>query len=479
MLSYLSPNIKKEPTYFWKSGRHYMDLARHSPQGCMSYLPCYPLSELHQARNAFVMHWYNAIHRDPWVRVIHDWHYRFPPSIRVLNCAEYPFASEDDVYRMPALPKCGPNDPSASKPRSILHQNARFSQDCKSLTESVLSDPVRQTVSVKSSVGPPIYICDNCSFESEKRPDAEKHLKEAAHSSCSHYASVINQHADSTESDEQSTIVLCQARVIYNASVPGLAWFSEHTAVVCPSCSAIFPDKLMCAYHHQSHHPGHNAKFSYGSVLKFCDFDVILPPTCTNCKQRFSDLNTFVKHWTTGSSTCPSPFSLISLDHAATRPDQIVQVYCHSCRAYFDRLTSTPDGSPHVIPTGTKRKRHAALYDGPSQNNSDSSHSLDPSGLLGFARFCVNHASLHLTGWGGQSDVCKLSIRFVEADKNNAQTLPAYLSDSDQDLLLFCIHECKRMLTYLDHLRTSHRGLHRRAKDELKRLLSLAETYST
>lgn len=241
----------------------------------------------------------------------------------------------------------------------------------------------------------------------------------------------------------------------------------------------------MCAYHHQSQHDGHLPKFARASVLAVRHLDVCNELRCTRCKRAFETVADFTQHWFTPNSSCASPFLPFPSDLAASRPQctQVVQVYCHSCRAQFDRVVPLFRGgegsamaSHNAVNTTRKRKRPTSDSMPTSSTDSvDTSQTRELAEWVdGFARFCINHAWLHLS-----FTACKLQIRVVRLDKSSIDTFPPYCSQSDRALMLFCMHECKRLLTYLEHLRTTRRSLQRRTKNDLKRLMALASAYDS
>ncbi|CAH8668932.1 unnamed protein product, partial [Dicrocoelium dendriticum] len=244
---------------------------------------------------------------------------------------------------------------------------------------------------------------------------------------------------------------------------------------------------LMCAYHHQSQHDGHLSNYSFGSVLCVRELNITRTLTCPNCNGCFENQGTFVDHWIERNFCCSSPFLPLRSDKDSKLSVRIVQVYCNTCRASFDRVTppAALDASNYGASIRNRKRRHSdetALSSRPQQSASDVDldNGLDAlvSWADSFARFCVNHACVHLAGGRVDDRIgCKLHIRIVQVDKNATKTLPPYSHESDLALLLFCIHECKRLVTHLQHMHGTRRSLQRRTKGDLKRLLTLAETY--
>ncbi|KAF7256209.1 hypothetical protein EG68_05731 [Paragonimus skrjabini miyazakii] len=444
--------------------------------------PVYPLAELERARNDFIRLWHNALDRDPYVRALHELHYRFPPNVRMINCITYPFANADNTYQMPPLPR---RSKRALEPRLTKKVNPKYPlyllpDFCKSLSEAATSEQY-DVQFPKLPISSALYKCDYCEFDSADASDSEQHLKQEQHTSCSEFA-LISDPQEGIDTTGPKLTVLCQPRALYNAVVPSLSWIFQKRTVMCPTCYLVLPDKLMCAYHHQSQHDGHHAKFAYGSVLVVRELEVCSQLRCVQCEHSFETIGNFTDHWMKPDSPCTSPFLPITSDSGEAQATQVVQVYCHVCRAHFDRIVPLFRGENSTLVLNTnltgsahrKRKR----FTGRDISSSLSDPTEAPSGLEvvewvnGFARFCVNHACLHLS-----STPCKLQVRIVCLDKTSIDTFPPYFSQSDRELMLFCMHECKRLLTYLEHLRTTRRSLQRRTKNDLKRLMALASAY--
>ncbi|KAF8565451.1 hypothetical protein P879_05372 [Paragonimus westermani] len=444
--------------------------------------PVYPVAELERARNDFIRLWHNALDRDPYVRTLHELHYRFPPNVRVINCITYPFANADNTYQMPPLPHRSKHVPESRltkkvNPKYPLYLLPDF---CKSLSEAATSEQY-DVQFPKLSISSALYKCDYCDFDSADASDCEHHLRQEQHMSCSEFALLSDPQEENDTTGPQFT-VLCKPRAVYNAVVPSLSWIFQKRTVMCPTCYLILPDKLMCAYHHQSQHDGHHAKFAYGSVLVVRELEIRNQLRCLQCEHSFETIGNFTDHWMKPDSLCTSPFLPITSDSNEAQNTQVVQVYCHACRAHFDRVVPLFRGGNSTLVlnnnlTGSahrKRKRSAGR-DIPS-SLSDPIEAPSTLELVewvnGFARFCVNHAFLHLS-----SNPCKLQVRIVRLDRTSVDTFPPYFSQSDRALMLFCMQECKRLLTYLEHLRTTRRSLQRRTKNDLKRLMALASAY--
>lgn len=440
----------------------------------------YPLSELKRARDDFAARWHNAMRFDPRLRDMHEQHYRFPPSIRMTNCTEYPFEQEDTMSQMPPVPSHS-NVTSPQLPK-IPGPRVRYQVDCKKLTEAIFSpQPTKMHCSV-DEIPPSFFVCDNCPSTFGSQLEADKHLKEQQHISCSSYSTIPD-----LENDNSPMVVLRQPRVIYNGLVPSFNWLSDTMVVLCPSCHLILPDKLMCAYHHQSQHDGHLSNYAFGSVLCVRELNITRTLTCPKCIRSFDTQGSFLDHWIERNFACSSPFLPLQSDTDSKLSVRVVQVYCHICRAYFDRVTPPAALEAFNSITGSlgHKRRHpdeTALSNSPQQPASyigrDNGLNALVSWADGFARFCVNHACIHLAGGMIDDRIgCKLHIRVVQVDKNATKTLPPYHHESDLALLLFSIHECKRLVTFLRHMSGTRRCVQRRTRADLKRLLTLAETY--
>ncbi|CAI2738117.1 unnamed protein product [Dicrocoelium dendriticum] len=202
-----------------------------------STVSCYPFAELKRARDDFVARWHHAMRFDPKLRDLYEQHHRSPPSIRMINCTEYPFEQEDTVSQMPPIPSH--SDTPTPQPPKLPDPRMRFQLDCQKLTEAIFS---QQSAAARRSVdedAPSFLICDNCSSTFPSKSEAERHLRQQQHTSCSSYSSIPD-----PENEDSQMLVLRQPRVVYNGLVPYLNWLSDTMVVLCPTCYLILPDKV-------------------------------------------------------------------------------------------------------------------------------------------------------------------------------------------------------------------------------------------
>ncbi|TPP58080.1 hypothetical protein FGIG_10539 [Fasciola gigantica] len=438
----------------------------------------YPLKDLQSAKRSFLMSWTQAIRRNPVVQSIHEAHRIFPPTIRMINYIDYPFQDEFNPNWMPASHEISVkmenvHGPVVNGPRKKYRSIDAY---CLFLRERSQRPKVAPLISAttESTTSVRFYTCDNCPYSSVLEDRAVQHLKSSRHYSCSECS-----YAKCDEEEHDRIVVILTPREVKSDVDFIYGWRKQDTAAVCPVCDLILPDKIMCGYHHQIHHPGHRAQCAFGYVQDVRYLSLCRNYRCSRCTHQFRSQNDFVDHWYVPGSSCPSPFMLVH-PHGTSSwqipPAHVIEVKCSTCGVRIDRVTPAFTEGHYVLPKKRKRKLTSLTSETRVEN--------DPFEQLtrwvdSWSRLCVNHAYLHMGQSRSDDRSCLLCIRFVLVDKSQVFTVPPFANQSDKSLLQLCLSECKRLYDYLEHYRTGRKALFHQTKVALNELREIANLESS
>ncbi|CAH8834647.1 unnamed protein product [Trichobilharzia szidati] len=457
-------------------------------------LPVYPMDELLKARSEFRYRWRRRMTENPLARLIITDHYRYPPNIILKNWEKYPFdetgdesdkrqflsTMSDKMRNRIIMLKSQPYIPSEIYDNMISEED--FQHVCSLLSNEVcITENYFQSISQNQCISACYFICDNCDFLGTNE-DAVEHLKQTGHSTCSKYTPIY--YVD--ESGATKPCELKEPRVIFYSPDRIYGWSIGDSVICCPTCKLTFPDKLMCAYHHELQHPQGEPLYTYGKVLIVKDLKIHHSLICSNCQIGFSTIEGFTQHCI-DSTRCDSSF-FSSLFHCQTSlPSSqsviILSVLCKFCERSFSTVLTPEAWFTAQSTTGSSRKRkhpppeqQQEEEEWNTENYSKTDYQSSSSVSCGkdFSRFCLSHAFQHIDRENLQS--CHLSLRVIDISKSVECRLPPIhgISHSTTTVLLFSLYECKRLVLYLKKYYGGSFYLLKDAEKHLKDLLAQA-----
>ncbi|CAH8437793.1 unnamed protein product [Heterobilharzia americana] len=434
----------------------------------------YPKDELLRARSEFIYRWNNLMNRNPVATLIKTYHYQYPPNIILKNCIKYPFDDDHELDMCPSFSTRKDVKLSGLIKSHVVSQELFKQANSELFTDkiseenlhrmcSLLIDRLRtseeylQSLNEHHCISAWYFICDNCDFISTKDVDALNHLKQTGHLTCSKYLPCYSTVENNNNND--IPYELQEPRTLSNKSGRIYGGSVGDSVVCCPTCNLIFLDKLMCAYHHHSQHSNNELLFTYGKVLVVHNLNIKQSQVCCDCQRKFCTAEAITNHWI-HSTHCKSPFMFMQKSkNALNSHHYIFSVMCSFCKRTF---TKTPSFEKIVCQPGMKRKHQMKTV-----------HQSLTSWVTDFSHFCVSHAFKHICQ--GKSFSCDLSVRIISMSKS-IEYLPPFKSVNEFASLLFCVHECKRLISYLEKYHGSCSHLLKKAKRNLKGLLTKAQS---
>ncbi|CAH8834641.1 unnamed protein product [Trichobilharzia szidati] len=437
-------------------------------------LPVYPMDELVRARSEFRYRWRRRMTENPLARLIITDHYRYPPNIILKNWEKYPFdETGDESDKRQFLSTMS----DKMRNRIIMLRSQPYIPS--EIYDNMISEEDFQHVCSLLS-NEHVILCDNCDFLGTNE-DAVEHLKQTGHSTCSKYTPIY--YVD--ESGATKPCELKEPRVITYEPDRIYGWSIGDSVICCPTCKLTFPDKLMCAYHHELQHPQGEPLYTYGKVLIVKDLKIHRSLICSNCQIGFSTIEGFTQHCI-DSTRCDSSFFSSLFNCQTSLPSShsviILSVLCKFCERSFSTVLTPGAWFTAQSTTSSSRKRkHPQQQQQEEEWNTENysktdyqSSSSSVSCGKDFSRFCLNHAFQHIDRENLQS--CHLSLRVIDISKSVECRLPPIhgISHSTTTVLLFSLYECKRLVLYLKKYYGGSFYLLKDAEKHLKDLLAQA-----
>ncbi|CAH8443131.1 unnamed protein product [Schistosoma turkestanicum] len=413
--------------------------------GESSSISVYPLDDLMKARAKFIHQWNISLSNHVVAKSIKSDHYKHPPNITMKNFLQYPFhnGTSEVTSFLQTTKNIDATQVKKSKvgEQSFQHQKIKidfenisdedFRRVCMLLTEKAyLFEESLQLANQHQCISTFHFICDYCDFISRTEYDAQIHLEQTNHRTCSKYSPCYHL-SDWNEMSSE----LQKSRVIVNNSDRVYGWRVGDTVVCCPTCNLPFLDKIICAYHHCLQHTKNQSLFTYGKVLNVRSIQIRKPLVCPGCQQYFHTSDKILNHWI-DSSRCDSPFLTILNNNDCLNPCYILSVSCNICQRTFTTVPSLEVEANHP---GQKRKY-------PSKR--ENTYRSPATWAKNFGRFCVSHAFEHLNE--SRFPSCSLNMRVISVPKS-VNSLPPITSANYPNRLHFSLSECKRLISYLEN----------------------------
>ncbi|CAH8448123.1 unnamed protein product [Schistosoma intercalatum] len=433
--------IKSSNNRFLNAGGKYKKLSTLES----SSISVYPVADLMRARAEFIHQWNVSMSNHSVAKSIKSYHYKYPPNITMRNYLEYPFHDNaPEVFPFLRTTK-NINTTQVVKSKVVEQSLERhkveikvdnisdkeFRRVCMLLTDKAcLFEDSIQLANQYQCISACYFICDYCDYIGKTENDAQIHLEQTNHLTCSKYSPCYYTNDCNDMSSE-----LQKPRVISNNSDRIYGWHVGDTVVCCPTCNLPFLDKIMCAYHHCLQHTGSQSLFTYGKVLIVRVLKIQEPLICPGCQQYFHALDKIMNHWIT-SPRCNSPFMPISKNNDCIDALCVLSVSCSICQRSF---TAVPSLEIEAYHPGQKRKH---------PSNRENTYRSPASWAKNFGHFCIRHAFEHINQ--GRFPLCSLKIRIISVPKS-VNCLPPITSTNNSSRLHFNLSECKRLISYLEN----------------------------
>ncbi|CAH8447162.1 unnamed protein product [Schistosoma mattheei] len=294
-ISLVMKYIRSSNNRFLNAGGKYRKLSTLES----SSISVYPVADLMRARAEFIHQWNVSMSNHSVAKSIKSDHYKYPPNITMRNYLEYPFHDNSpEVFPFLRTTK-NINTTQVVKSKVVEQSLERhkveikvdnisdkeFRRVCMLLTDKAcLFEDSVQLANQYQCISACYFICDYCDYIGKTENDAQIHLQQTNHLTCSKYSPCYYTNDCNDMSSE-----LQKPRVISNNSDRIYGWHVGDTVVCCPTCNLPFLDKIMCAYHHCLQHTENQSLFTYGKVLIDCiDALCVLSVSCSICQRSFT-----------------------------------------------------------------------------------------------------------------------------------------------------------------------------------------------